>query len=372
MAPRKKTTGIETVDETESHLAAPHQGISADDLSPDTLLALDELGASVSAVVIERKNDNGADWDYMARLSAAEYRTEYIKEQFGGGEYRVTIIDEVRGRLNPVRVSVDKRFVGKMFANTATPVHSAGVANDPFRDRLLEVLLAKALTPAQANSSRETIELVLAVVGAVKGNDGGNVLEQMKTMFDMSKQMADMSNPPEGIAGIAANYLPVIERMVSSQRPTARVVQRTTPPALPAPAPVATVAPTLTAQPVAIVTPPASEPAHVAGSIVPKWLEPFKSYAKQLVKIADRGSDPTMYADLALEEIQDNEDTFVAAVEAMQADRLLTDLFAVCPELEKTEQRKEFANAFVDAFKSGVTEILNSAEDEDAAEAGGT
>lgn len=371
MPARKRTNGIETVDESDAHLAAPHQGIVADDLTPDTLLALDELGGDASAVVIERMKDNGTgEFDYMTRLPAAEYKTEYIKENFGGGEYRVTVIDAVKGRLNPIRISIDKRFVGKLFANTTTPVASTGVANDPFRDRLLEVLLAKALTPAQNNSSRETIELVLAVVGALKGNDAGSSMEQVKMMIETATTLAGAMNPPEGLAGVAANYLPVIERMVSSARPAARVVHTRALPSAPAPAPAAApVVHSPVPAPAQPVTPAKTEePARVAGSITPKWLEPFKAYAGQLVKIADRGSDPTMYADMALEEIQEDDDTFTAAVDAMNADRLLSDLFAVCPALEATEQRKEFAQEFVTRFREGLMELATPEPDAETEE----
>ena len=365
--PRRRTTGIETVADSDAHLAAPHQGIASDDLTDDALLALDELGGDASAVVVERMKDNGTgEYDYMARVPAAEYKNEYLKENFGGGEYRVTVIDAVKGRLNPVRVSVDKRFVGKLFANTATPVASNGVANDPFRDRLLEVLLAKALTPAApASSNKETIELVLAVVGALRGGGGGDVSEQVNNMIQTSLTLAQAMNPPEGLAGVANSYLPVIEKLATAVVPP----RRAAPPAraLPAPAPNTslTVTPSPRSPEPVVMQIPSSQPTGVvAGSIVPKWLEPFSAFAKDFVKIADRGSDPTMYADLAIEEIQDDDATFAAAVEAMNGDRLTADLFAVCPELEKTEKRQKFAAEFVTRFREGITEIINTPDDD--------
>lgn len=360
--PRRRTTGVETVDETAAHLAAPHQGVASDDLTDDALLALDELGGDASAVVVERMKDNGTgEYDYMARIPAAEYKNEYLKENFGGGEYRVTVIDAVKGRLNPVRVSVDKRFVGKFFANTATPVASNGVANDPFRDRLLEVLLAKALTPAPAQSNKETLELVLAVVGAMRGGGSGDVSEQVNNMINTAVTLASAMNPPEGLAGLASSALPIMEKLVTSATAPRRAAPVR---ALPAPAP----APNSSL----VVTPPRSpEPVMptpqtgvVAGSIAPKWLQPFAAYAKEFVKIADRGSDPTMYADLAIEEIQDDDATFAAAVDAMNGDRLTADLFALCPELEKTDKRKEFATEFVTRFREALTEILNTPDDD--------
>lgn len=365
MPARKRTLGIEAADSDQEHLAAPHQGVPLEELSDDVISALDELGAKASAVIVERMKDGKpGEFDYVTRMSAGEFKTEYIKEQFGGGDYKITVIDAVRGRLNPVMLSIDKRFVGRLFANTPTPVSSGGVANDPFRDRLLEVLLAKALTPAApVNSSRETIDLVLAIVGALKGGDSGSTMEQIKTMFDMSRELAAMANPPEGLAAVASNYLPVVERLVAANRQphAARVTHTTTAPrALPAAAPV--VAPTPAPAPMS----PAPTPATVAGRIIPKWLIPFQSFSGHLVKIADRGSDPTMYADMAIDEVQDNDDAFAAAVDAMHGERLLSDLLAVCPELDATDQRKEFARAFVAAFTSGLTEILSSADSEES------
>lgn len=358
--PRRRTVGVQTPDDKdEQHLAAPHQGIEADDLSPDVEKVLDELGASASAVLVERMKDGKpGEWDYVARLSADEYKTEYVKEQFGGGEYKITIIDAVQGRLNPVFVSIDRRFVGKLFAAMPTPVAVNGT--DPFRDRLLEVLLAKALTPAPAPSNRETLELVLAVVGAMKGGGGGDVSEQVSNMLNTAMTLAQAMNPPEGLTGLASSALPLMEKLVTNATAPRRAIA---PPArpLPAPAPAPT---TLTISP-PLHAPMPTQPngGVVAGSIIPKWLEPFRNYARELVKIADRGSDPTMYADLAIEEIQDNDDTFAAAVQAMNDDRLTADLFSVCPELEKTEKRKEFAAEFVSRFREALLEIINTPDD---------
>lgn len=364
--PRRRIVGVQTAETPEAqHLAAPHEGVEPDDLSPDVERVLDELGENASAVLVERMKDNKpGEWEYVTRLSAEEYTTEYIKEQFGGGEYKLTVIDRVQGRLNPILKSIDRRFVGKMFANVNTPVASGGVANDPFRDRLLEVLLAKALTPAAPPSSnKETIELVLAVVGALngKGGSGTDALEQTKMIVETAQALAGVMHPPEGLAGVASSFLPVIERLVPTRG--ARITSTPARPSLPNPAP-APVAPS-TVQPIQ-----SEAPARVAGVIVPQWLAPFKMYAGQLVRFADGDRDPTVYADMALDELQENEQVFTAAVSAMNEDRLLSDLLAVVPALALTEARKEFAAKFVERIKEGLNDILSSANDSTNDESG--
>jgi hypothetical protein len=71
-----------------------------------------------------------------------------------------------------------------------------------------------------------------------------------------------------------------------------------------------------------------------------------------------------MYADLAIEEIQEDDDTFAAAVQAMHDDRLTADLLAVCPEMEKTEKRKEFTAEFVARIREALTDLLTTPDDD--------
>jgi hypothetical protein len=106
-------------------------------------------------------------------------------------------------------------------------------------------------------------------------------------------------------------------------------------------------------------------PGVVAGSIVPKWLAPFRTIVAHVVKLADRGSDPVVYADMAIDELEDDEVTFAAAVEAMNEGRLLSDFFAVAPDMQLTDDRKEFAVALVERITEGLRELLASqSEDE--------
>lgn len=360
MTPRKKIAGVRTPDDANETHSAPHEGLQPDDLSDDVNKVLAELGESASQLVIYRMKDHKpGEWDYVTRISASEFTLEYLKEQFGGGEYKIVIIDGTQGALNPIMVSIDRRFAGKLFAGSPPTIMQNG--GDQFKDRLLEILLAKALTPAAPPPPSDDFDkfLKLAVIFKEGGNGGG--MSQMKDMFDMARSLAESMHPPEGLAGVAASFLPVISRMV----PESNNAPAPAPRRLPATTPVThTVNPQPTTAPVTL-----APPAQVAGSITPSWLAPFKSLAPMLVTLADRGSDPTVYADVAIDSLQDDEATFTAAVEAMNENRLLADLLSIAPALEKTEKRKEFAAQLVSRIEEALRDMLANPEEEDDAAA---
>jgi hypothetical protein len=366
MAPSKRTraVGVRQPDgDGGEHLAAPHEGVTADELTAETERVLAELGENVSSVTLYRAKDNKpGDWDFVSRLAATEFTPDYVKDQYGGGDYKVIIVDSVQGPLNPVFFSIDRRFVGKVWASGSTASVVAQGTGDPFRDKMMEILLAKALTPAPAppNSSKETIELALAIITAMKSGGGSaDVMEQVTAMISTATTLAQAMNPPEGLSGVASQFLPVIERLVPQRaaRASLRIPQTPpvhNPPAAAASAPAATVTMTTEVQP----------PARVAGSIIPKWLAPFRTIVAHVVKLADRGSDPNVYAEMAIDELEDDEVTFNAAVEAMNEGRLLSDFFAVAPDMQLTDERKEFATALVARITEGLRELQANQSDE--------
>lgn len=365
MPPRRRAVGVKTPDSPEQqHLAAPHEGIPEDELSDDVNNVLDELGENVSAVVVYRMKENKpGEWDYVTRIPATEFTQEYLKEQYGGGDYKLHLIDKVQGAINPVLISIDRRFVGKLFAQQpAVPAAS----QDAFKDRLLEILLTKMLTqpapvPVQQGMDAKTV-LEIAALFKDSGNSGGG-LEMVKTVMETATAMAGMMNPPEGFAGMAAQFLPVIERLVPPRTNAPRPLPPRNVPSVATPTLTVT-QPNSNAPAGAPVTVVEQPPAHVAGTIFPKWLAPFRTLAPMLVRLADSDADPTLYADVALDRLQTDDAVFAAAVEAMNESRLLTDLYAVAPALQETETRKDFAAKLVARIEEGVREILSDDSEE--------
>ena len=364
MPPRKpRVTGAVAPDD-DSQPAAIHQGILPDDLTPDVERVLAELGENASMVTVYRMDDHKpGKWDFVARVPAPEFTVEYIKEQFGGGEYRAIIVDATQGPLNPAYFSIDRRFTGKLFPNSSTPV---SVSGDAFKDDLLKMLLVKALQPAPAPAPRDDLDMVLKVAAIFKdggnGGGGGNVAEQVNNMIQTAMTLAQTMNPPEGFAGVAASFLPVFERLVPGANSS--VVPRRIPARTP------TTTPSVTVQTQTPTNPPPSAPApnppaaRVAGSIAPSWLAPFRAFSGALTALADAGNDPTTYADVALDYLTTHDDAFVAAMEAMNEGRMLADLFALAPALQVNEARKQFAAALVAAVEEGLRDIIANASDD--------
>lgn len=362
MPRRTKLTGAITPEDGNEQHAAPAQGIDPDDLSDDVQFVLAQLGEAASMCVVYRMDPTKVGkWDYIARVPASEFNHEYLKEQFGGGEYKIVIIDAKQGPLNAVFTSIDSRFTGKMFASAPAPVAGGG---DAFKDRLLEVLLMKALAPAPApvvQDPNQSLDMALKIAALFKDNGGGNVGEQLKTTVELATLLADRSNPPEGLAGVAAQFLPVLDRLThATPAAPASVVRR----AIPA---TSTVTPVTTPPTTAPLTP--NPPARVAGSIIPAWLSPFKSVAPMLVTFADNGASAVMYADVALDQLSNNEAWFTAAVESMNAGRMLADLYALSPALQETDKRKAFAAELVAAVEEGLRQMI--ADDTGSAAHGG-
>lgn len=387
MSPRKRATGIRPADASdEDRPVAPHEGVSEDDLSEDVEGVLAQLGEAASQVIVARMKDNKpGEWAHITKMPASEFNVESIKEQFGGGEYKITIIDRTQGALNPVYLSIDPRFVGKFWGSAspalATLPAPASSSEDAFKNRLLEVLLVRALTPAPAPPPPpDNTEVIFRVAELFSRNNngGGNVAEQVASLMSTATQLATAMNPPDGLAGVASAFLPVVERLTSNAHP-ATPAPRRLPPVAPPTSPVATATPslTVTAAPAAapVNNPPSIEgtPARVAGSIIPRWLAPFKMLSPMLVSFADQGSDPTLYADVAIERFQIDEALFASAVEAMNAGHLLSDLFALAPALQETDERKEFATQLVAGIEKGLRELIesdNEPETMDAADNG--
>lgn len=354
MTPRKKAIGVRAPD-SETEPSAPHQGIDASDLSEDVERFLAEVGEAASAVVIWRMKDNKpGEWDYVTRVAASEYTNEYLKEQFGGGEYKLVVIDSTQGPLNPVFLSIDRRFQGRLFANVPAIAPTTNGSGDTFKDNLLQLLLARFLAP-QPESNQ--LDLVLRVAEVFRRDGGGSAAEQANAMIQTAMTLAGVMNPPEGLAGVASQFLPVIDKIASQARgtvPPPRRLPATVPAPVPAPAPV-------TPNPPTNVT-PQQPSARVAGTIVPAWLTPFKSVSGMLVRFADTESDPTVYADVALDHMTADEELFAAAVESMHAHRLLDELLALAPALGATEKRKGWATELVTRIEEGLHEIIHREE----------
>lgn len=367
MPARKSTIKISDPDAQNADISAPHQGVKSDQLDDDVERILDEIGENNGAAILWREKDNApGDFDYLIRRSAKGLTLEFVREQFGGGRYKMILVDPVHGALNPVFFSVDARWIGKAFVNPSAPV--PGVRNDDgFRDRMLEILMT-AIVSQRAQPQQPTRDplletLITGLLAERRGGDG-NGTDMLKTVLETATTLASAMNPPEGMPGVLAAALPAIEKLASAHQLSARrqAVARVLPPATAA----ATVS-----HPVATVNTPTaqtSQPATVAGTIFPKWLEPFRSMAPRLVSLADKDADPELYADLVIDALtdDDNEVALQGALEAMQQNNLLADALRAVPQMTETPERKAWLEKFVEAVRVGLADLMDQTAAETA------
>ena len=365
MPPRKGTIKISDPNAPHENTSAPHQGVESDALDDDIERVLDEIGESGGAVVLWREKDGlPGNWDYLVRQPAKGFTLEYVRENFGGGNYKIIAVDPVHGSLNPSFFSVDRRWIGKAFSN-AGPVVAGSSRDDSFRDRLMEVLLTAVVAqrnqpPAQPQRDPLLETLITGLLADRRSGDSS--ADTLKTVLETATTLASAMNPPEGMPGVLAAALPAIEKLASAHQLSARrqAVARTLPPATNT-APVS--------HPVATVNPPAaqtSQPATVAGTIFPKWLEPFRDLAPRLVSLADKDADPELYADLVIDALTDDENAnaLQGAIDAMQQNNLLADALRAVPQMTSTPERKEWLEKFVEAVRVGLTDLISQAEPE--------
>lgn len=361
MAARKNTINISGPATPTDNIAAPHQGIAADQLDADIENVLSEIGESGGAVVLWREKDaQPGNYEYLVRQPAKGFTLEYVRENFGGGNYKGVPIDPVHGALNPVFFSIDRRWIGKAFSNAA-PAVAGSSRDDQFRDRMTEILLTSLVAQRQqppAAPQRDPLLEMLLTALVNRDNGGGSATEMVKTMMEAATTMAAAMNPPEGMAGVLTGLLPAVDKLASAHVLGARraAVARVLPPS---PA----TAPGNVSHPVATVPNPSAiqtSPATVAGTIFPKWLEPFRSLAPRLVSLADKDANPELYADLVIDALMDdeNESALRGAIDAMQAGTLLDDVCNAVPQMKDREERRVWLATFVEAVRAGLMDLI--------------
>lgn len=369
MPARKRTLLGDTPEEQRSPLQALPD---PDRLSDQVERILGELGEGADSVAVYREDDaRPGKFNFLARVPAAEFSTDYVASQYGGGEYKIVIIDRTQGPLEPVMFSVDRRLVGKAFAVTQSQNGRDG--EQGFKDRLLEMMLQRVLLqPAPApvaapSSQRDPLDYLIALAPLLK-SDGGSNIESLVTMMTAMIDLSSKMQPAEGMAAVAGQLLPVVDKLITAQASQGlarRLPVSTAPRSLP---PIQTI-PEAGTLPLVQPASPTPEPtttttAPVIGTIVPQWLAPFKLFAPMLVNLADTEADPALYADVCVDQLSNNESAFRSAVEAMNAGTLKDDVLSAVPALQETPQRQEFVTQLVLRVEEGLREILSQETEE--------
>jgi hypothetical protein len=366
-------------DESQERETAPHQGVAADAISEDIFQKLAELGESSDAVVISREDDQTrGKWNFLARIPVADFSPEWLKVEYGGGDYKLVFIDAEKGALNPVFFPIDRRFKGRPIA--VTPVQpdangSAGVLS--FERELLRELVRDRLNNRQAPTAPAVNvgEIVNAVVSlaslfrptATQPNSDvlTTSLALIREGMEIGRETSGESDPFSRMIGpIGA----LIERLAAAR---GSVPPPQTPPRVgsvslpPSPLPIS------------------GNGSHGSGSspVVTNGTEPppgniftrlASAYGPRLARLADTGASPELYADLAVDQLQEDPDAWTEVINltagkppAEAAEVIASQLFAAVPALGENPTRRTFVDELSEKFAEGVADLMTPEAEND-------
>lgn len=159
-------------------------GVGTESLTDDAMSVLAQMGEDASAVVVWKMSATG-EAQYVTRVPAKAFSLDAIAATYGGGKYRVRILDANMGPLNDVIVTIADRPL-------TAPVQSG--PRDDFRDRLLETLLTTMVAQPRAVAAAPATDLpaLLTAIGTLLGalNKGGNA-SGGPNVVDMLKLVED-------------------------------------------------------------------------------------------------------------------------------------------------------------------------------------
>jgi hypothetical protein len=334
---------------TPDELARELRGDQQDDA---LLQTFEELGSEVSRVRLLRKDERDSKLANMETVSADNFSVDYVREQFGGGEYVAVAVDPSGRFIKRVTFKVDARYQGARFAEPAPPPMALGVSPDVQRlervvERLVEAL-GKPAAPAvnPLGQMKELAEIVRTLMPATPPESNVSALKETvglaKELVGMGREMvedAEPSDQPPWDRIIEKGVVPIIEMAQRARRPAIAPVPAR--PALPAPVvPAAVVAET-----------PTTVTQTTEGQ--PVWQLDLARYIPLILARARKHADPETTAAFVLQEL--NEDTVTAIAGAAEADDFVDTIFGKLPPEFRADANVE---AWTREFLAAVPRLL--------------
>jgi hypothetical protein len=323
--------------------------------------------------VVQFWEENNGRWAYIERFDVPDVRAvgleEFILQRYGGGKYKAGIRSRtagVYGQSVVVSIAGPRKsdHERNAFKTPATPPPAAAAApsssNNPpaWVEKILlpfGVTFATAIAGFLGKKLLESppaapgIDPVLLRAALRDRGAGGEALDSIKVMQLLrdaedrgekrGRELGELlaGGDGDGVASAINQAAPIMNRMldVAERRGRRRA------PALP---------PGDTANASSDDVP--RSPAPPPSDIVPAWLRPFMRYKRLLLDAADNGQSVGPIAGMVIENA--SEETWAAIVEAEQANRLVTDIFAALPELSSTPERRTFAGAIVEELRQEI------------------
>lgn len=297
---------------TEDPNAAPAD--ESDDDTPATPAPVDSLsemlsglhGATSSRITIYRIIKNQPP-SYVAECDPASFSLDNLRDQYRGGEFRLYIMKD--GKLwKNMRVVVEPP------PHTPEPAAAAGqlsdvlaVMRDGFQAQIAavrELASARVAPPPSPLAGMDIPAVITAIAGAITAlrppapppapmvqDTGSKAVEMFMQGLQMARELRDDSPAEGGIPGMLREVLrsPIVAHAVQAAAAPMLSHAKTGQPQLPPPQ----------------ATAPAAPPAQSHPQPQPAATMQLTHYYAMLCQKAAEGSDPTLYADLILDSVDD-------------------------------------------------------------------
>jgi hypothetical protein len=216
---------------------------------------VERLGDQAESVMLNEWNPERKKREYLMTIPVEQFSLDYVREQFGGGEYIALFLDEKGKTCGGGAFTISKKFVGKIGAlvapdvpggRTTDPATAIALAQMSGQAKGLEVLIQsqgvmmQGLLTALAGKKeqgQDPLDVGLRIAEIIKGS-GGNGPSVKELVSDMAETFRDgikfgqLAHAPveKGLADILDPLIPSVGKALEAAASQGKVL-----PAAPSP-----------------------------------------------------------------------------------------------------------------------------------------
>lgn len=379
MAPPRRPRKIDVDSEGEEMKPANPVDASFDDDNEAATSRIDAIVAEFAQadayITLERYE--GGEWVFADRLEFADTTAARIKDLYGGGKYRIRLVERTDEK-NIQRRQVTFRIMGRAKLPEDTAAMNGKSGMDERMDRLeklltepranpadgtteiLKVVLAKMLTPERPSHDPLLGTLITALVANKNGAPGVDPIKLQELLEnarnegytrgkELGEAVASLGNDPEtSVAAVLARSLPSIAETFGKAVAQGRAhvplgaptVARIPAPPTPTPTPTQTTGEDVASNPNA-----------------PPWVNYLRPAAPLLLKWARAGKSAEIKAANMLDDLSDTQRELVAG--AAESETFVETIIGTIPEFQALDV-VDWMVRFFSAVRDELTEPESS------------
>jgi hypothetical protein len=306
MATARKNAALATIDSTGEMIEAPETMVNEfeDDLPQDFALlgTLAELGESESeakVMVYRNAKDRGSRDSYIFTCTPAEFSIDTLRNTYGGGEFRIRVIQQGRILKNQV-VAVEPKPIETAPDPQAGMNQMMTVMMAGFKQMTEAIAASKPVAAPAGMGVAETISLISALKPMMTNNSApaapvADPLDMITKILALQRELGGLSGGGEGKGDDAMTAI-ILKGMDTFGKPMAEMMAQTQAQKASQAMPAHDVAPLAIAAPVIEPLPEESDMSLkislIKGAILP---------------MAASNADPFPYANMVLDYFGDDE-----------------------------------------------------------------